>query len=273
VGWLEAAILGIVQGLTEFLPISSNAHMRIVAAFMSWKDPGAAFSAVIQVGTELAVIIYFRHDIIQIIKTWFNSLRNRELRSDPLAKLGWFVILGSIPIGILGLALQDPIAKGFRDLRLVAMALLFFAIVIGFVDQRARTARSLESLTTKEALVFGFAQSLALIPGVSRSGGTIAAGLAMGFKREAAARYSFLLAIPAVMASGGLELAKIGSGNSPAWGPTILATCIAFVVAYVVIGWLLKFLVTHTFRWFVIYRVILGLVVLGAVASGFIPAS
>jgi undecaprenyl-diphosphatase len=240
VGWLEATILGIVQGLTEFLPISSNAHMRIVAAFMSWKDPGAAFSAVVQIGTELAVIIYFRHDIVQIIKTWAISLRNREMRSDPLAKLGWYVILGTVPIAVLGLALQDPIAKGFRDLRLVALALVFFAIVIGFVDQRAKTTRSMDSLTTKDALALGFAQSLALIPGVSRSGGTIAAGLALGLKRDAAARYSFLLAIPAVLASAGLELTKIGSGNAPAWGPTILATFIAFVVAFVVIAWLLK---------------------------------
>jgi undecaprenyl-diphosphatase len=240
---------------------------------MSWKDPGAAFSAVTQIGTELAVVLYFRHDIVQIIKAWTNSLRNRELRRDPLAKLGWFVILGTLPIAILGLALQDPIASGFRDLRLVAMALVLFAIVIGFVDQRATTTRSIDSLTTKDALALGFAQALALIPGVSRSGGTIAAGLAIGLKREAAARYSFLLAIPAVLASAGLEMTKIGSGNSPAWGPTILATCIAFVVGFVVIAWLLKFLVTHTFRGFVIYRVILGLLVLGAVASGLIPAA
>lgn len=272
-GWLEAALLGVVQGLTEFLPISSNAHMRIVAALMSWKDPGAPFSAVIQIGTELAVLLYFRHDILQIIRAWAGSLRDPTRRNDPLARLGWFVILGSIPIGVLGLALQDAIATSFRDLRLVAVALVFFAIVIGFVDQRARTTRSLDSLNAKDALALGFAQSLALIPGVSRSGGTIAAGLALGLKREAAARYSFLLAIPAVLASALFELSKIGTGNSPQWGPTILATLIAFVVGYLVIGWLLRFLISHTFRGFVIYRITLGLLVFGAVSSGFIPAT
>ncbi|HZX08657.1 undecaprenyl-diphosphate phosphatase [Kribbella sp.] len=267
--WFSAVVLGLVQGLTEFLPVSSSAHQRIVAALAGWPDPGAAFTAVTQLGTEAAVLIYFRRDIARIIVSWSKSLIDRDRRSDPDAKLGWYVIIGTIPIAVLGLVLQNPIETAFRDLRLVAAALIGFGIVLGIADRIAADDRPLTRLTTGNAIVYGFAQALALIPGVSRSGGTITAGLLMGYRREAAARYSFLLAIPAVLASGLLELTKIGNaGDNPAWGPTLLATAIAFIVGYAAIAWFLRYIATHRFTTFVIYRIALGAAVLALTGTG-----
>ncbi|MGW7682916.1 undecaprenyl-diphosphate phosphatase [Kribbella sp. NPDC054772] len=270
--WFSAVVLGLVQGLTEFLPISSSAHQRVVAVLAGWPDPGAAFTAVTQLGTEAAVLIYFRRDIARIIATWSRSLVRRELRSDPDAKLGWYVIIGTIPIAVLGLVLQDHIETAFRDLRLVAAALIGFGIVLGIADRVAADDKPLTRLTSGNAIAYGFAQALALIPGVSRSGGTITAGLLMGYRREAAARYSFLLAIPAVLASGLLQLTKIGTdGDTPAWGPTLLATGIAFVVGYAAIAWFLRYITTHSFTGFVIYRIALGTVLLGLTTTGALP--
>ena len=270
--YLESLVLGIVQGLTEFLPISSNAHMRITAALFGWADPGAAFSAVTQIGTEVAVLLYFRNDLALIIRAFFKGLIASKHRTGQDWRLSIFIIIGSLPIAILGVLLKDPIENQFRSLKIIAVSLIVFAIVIGLVDRSAQGDRDLSTLTLADSIKFGLAQSLALIPGVSRSGGTIAAGLALGYSRVAAARYSFLLAIPAVLGSGVLELSKIGSTNSPHWGPTLLATICAFTVGYLVIAWLLKFLTTHTFRGFMIYRVILGVGVIVLLSTGVITS-
>ena len=268
-GWLEALVLGIVQGLTEFLPISSSAHQSIVGQFFGGEDPGSAFTAITQLGTETAVIIYFRHDIWLIIRSWALSLTGKIPRNDPEARLGWLVIIGSIPIVVLGLIFQDAIDHGLRNLWTTAAMLAGFGIVIGVVDQFAANARPLESLTWRHGLLFGLAQSLALIPGVSRSGATIAAGLALGYQRVAAAKYSFLLAIPAVLGSGLFKLADISADPvRPAWGPIALATVVSFVIGYAVIAWLLRYVSTHNFLPFVIYRIALAVLVALLLVTG-----
>ena len=273
IGWFEGLLLGLVQGLTEFLPISSSAHIRVVSAFAGWQDPGAAFTAVTQLGTESAVLVYFRKDIWNIISTWTRSLWTPKLRSEPAARMGWYVIAGSIPIGVLGLTFKETIETALRDLRLVGTSLIVFGLLLAVADRIARNERTLNAdLNLPHALGYGFAQSLALIPGVSRSGGTISAGLLLGYRREEAARYSFLLAIPAVLMSGFFELAEIGGDETPAWGPTILATVVSFVVGYAVIAWFLKFISTNRFTPFVVYRVILGLLIIGLVSFDVIPA-
>ncbi|MEV4367545.1 undecaprenyl-diphosphate phosphatase [Nonomuraea sp. NPDC049637] len=273
IGWLEAVVLGLVQGLTEFLPISSSAHIRVVSAFFGWQDPGAAFTAVIQLGTEAAVLIYFRKELWEIISTWVRSLFDRELRGHWAARMGWYVIVGTLPIGVLGLAFKDQIETVFRDLRVVGTTLIVFGCILWFADRTARNKLTLEKhLSFTHAIVYGFAQALALIPGVSRSGGTITAGLLLDYRREDAAKYSFLLAIPAVLASGAFELKDIGEGQAPAWGPTILATLISFAVGYAAVAWFLKYISTHRFTAFVIYRILLGFFVILAVTLGWIPA-
>jgi undecaprenyl-diphosphatase len=269
VGWLGALVYGLLQGLTEFLPISSSAHLRIMGALVpGWGDPGAAFTAVIQLGTETAVVVYFRNEIWAIIRTWTLSLFRRELRSDIDARMGWYIIVGSLPIGIMGYLFQDTIETALRSLVYVGVTLIAFGIILGIADATARNRRPLTELTFPRALLFGCAQALALIPGVSRSGGTITAGLLMGFTREAALKYSFLLAIPAVFASGFLEVLDIGDENAPAWGPTILATAVSFVVGYFVVAFLMRYISSHDFRPFVVYRALLGAGVLALLAFG-----
>ncbi|MFB7556850.1 undecaprenyl-diphosphate phosphatase [Streptomyces brevispora] len=277
--WFESFVLGLVQGLTEFLPISSSAHLRLTAAFAGWHDPGAAFTAITQIGTEAAVLIYFRKDIVRIVGAWFKSLTDRSMRSDHDAQMGWLVIVGSIPIGVLGVTFKDQIEGPFRDLRLIATTLIVMGIVLGIADRLAardetggkhraiKERKTLKELGIKDGLIFGFCQAMALVPGVSRSGATISGGLLMGYTREAAARYSFLLAVPAVLASGVFELKDAGEGHV-AWGPTIFATFIAFGVGYVVIAWFMKFITTKSFMPFVIYRVLLGIVLFALVAAG-----
>jgi undecaprenyl-diphosphatase len=261
-GWLEALVLGIVQGLTEFLPISSSAHQAIVGQFFGGQDPGSAFTAITQLGTEGAVIIYFRKDIWLIIKNWALALTGKVPRNDPEARLGWLVIIGSIPIVVLGLAFQDAIDHGLRNLWTVAAMLAGFGIIIGVIDQVAANARPLESMTWRHGLFLGLVQSLALIPGVSRAGATIAGGLALGYQRVAAAKYSFLLAIPAVVGSGLFKLADVSADPvPPAWGPIALATVISFAIGYAVIAWLLRYISTHNFMPFVIYRIALAVLV------------
>lgn len=260
--WFEATILGLVQGLTEFLPVSSSAHLRIVAELAGWDDPGAAFTAVTQLGTELAVIVFFRHDLWRIISGWTRTVMGHSRPTDvQSARLGWYVILGTAPIAVLGVLFQDTIETSLRALWLVAVALIAFAVLLGVADRTARESKVLDDLRARDAVLLGFAQSLALIPGVSRSGGTITAGLFLRYRRADAARYSFLLAIPAVLASGGLEATKIG-GQQVSWGPTLLATGIAFFIGYACVAWLMRYLETHTFTWFVAYRIGLGAVVL-----------
>jgi undecaprenyl-diphosphatase len=277
--WFESLILGLVQGLTEFLPISSSAHLRLTAAFAGWRDPGAAFTAVTQIGTETAVLIYFRKDIARIVTAWFRSLTDRRMRRDHDAQLGWLVIVGSIPIGVLGLTLKDQIEGPFRDVRLIATTLIGVGIILGVADRvSARRDRSggrpaagepktLDQLTVRDGLLYGLAQACALVPGVSRSGATISAGLFMNYTRESAARYSFLLAIPAVLASGLYELTEIGEGHV-SWGPTLFATVLAFFVAYGVIAWFMRYISTRSFMPFVIYRVLLGILIFVLIAAG-----
>lgn len=244
--WLESIILGLVQGLTEFLPVSSSAHLRIVGEFLPGSaDPGAAFTAITQLGTETAVILYFWRDIVRIIKHWALSLVGKMDRSDPDARMGWLIIAGSLPIGILGLLFEDQIDTTLRSLWITATMLIVFGVILGIADHIGKQVRDLEDLNVKHGVLYGFAQAMALIPGVSRSGGTITAGLLMGYKREAAARYAFLLAIPAVFASGLYKLASEIVDPSPqpySMAQTALATIVAFVIGYVIIGWFMHYI-------------------------------
>ncbi len=265
---IEAIILGLVQGLTEFLPISSSGHLRIVAAFSGWPDPGAAFTAVSQIGTELAVLIYFRKDVGNILATWFRSLGNKELRRHIDARMGWYVIIGSIPIGVAGLLFEEQISAPFRDLRLTALTLIVFGVLLGMVDRYSRKHRELTDLNAQRGLIYGLFQMLALIPGVSRSGATVTGGMLMGFKREAAARYAFLLAMPAVFASGLYKLKDIGGNEYAGVGATIVGTLVAFAVGYAVIAWFMRFISTNSFMPFVYYRIALGILILALVSFG-----
>ena len=278
--WFESLILGLVQGLTEFLPVSSSAHLRLTAAFAGWKDPGAAFTAITQLGTEAAVLIYFRQDVGRILAAWFRSLTNKEMRRDHDAQMGWLVIVGSIPIGVLGVTLKDQIEGPFRDLRITATMLIVVGIVIGVADRLAardetggrhrapKQRKTLVDLNAKDGLLYGLCQAMALVPGVSRSGATISGGLFMGYTREAAARYSFLLAMPAVLASGAFELKDAAEEGHIAWGPTMFATVIAFAVGYAVIAWFMKFISHKSFMPFVWYRIALGIVIIALVTAG-----
>lgn len=271
IGWFEAVILGLVQGLTEFLPVSSSAHVLVISQLAGWPDPGAAFTAVIQIGTELAVVVYFRHDIVRIVRTWFASLRDRELRSHIDARMGWYVIVGTVPIVVLGLAFADVIETAARNLWLVASTLIVFGIVLGLADRIGRKTLGLNMLNARDGVVFGFGQALALIPGVSRSGATISTGLLLGYTREASARYAFLLAMPAVFGSGLYEARKIGE-TAVAWPQTIVATVIAFVVGWAVIAWLLRWVTTRSFTPFVVYRIAAGALILALLATGTLAA-
>jgi len=268
--WAEAAFLGLIQGLTEFLPVSSSAHLRIIGPLLpSGGDPGAAFTAITQIGTEAAVLLYFRRDIARIAAAWLASLVDGHRRSDPDARMGWLIIVGTLPIAVLGLLFKDAIEGSLRNLYITAGMLISFGILLGVADRHGRKRRSLDSLSWWHGLFFGLAQAMALIPGVSRSGGTITAGLLMGYTREAAARYSFLLAIPAVLASGFYQLYRswdIGSPVAP--GPTALATVIAFGVGYAVIVVFLKLVSTRGYMPFVYYRLSLGALVLALLLGG-----
>lgn len=268
--WGQAIFLGILQGLTEFLPISSSGHLLVVSKLFGWDDPGAAFTAVTQIGTETAVIIYFWRDIVRIIKTWAQSLWTPSLRSDIDARMGWYVIIGTLPIAVLGLAFADQIETVARNLWLVAFNLIFFGIILGLADHFGRKVKTVNDLTLPQGILFGLGQALALVPGVSRSGATISAGLAMGYKRVDATRYAFLLAIPAVLASGLFEATKISGESNPQWGQTIVATVIAFAVGYAVIAWLLKYLASNSYLPFVVYRIVLGAMIMGLLATGVI---
>ncbi|MEX5296700.1 undecaprenyl-diphosphate phosphatase [Kocuria sp. CPCC 205268] len=274
--WIETIILGLVQGLTEFLPVSSSAHLRIVGELLpNSADPGAAFTAITQLGTETAVIIYFWRDIARIVSRWSLSLVGRVERSDPDARMGWLIILGSLPIGVLGLLLEDYIDTEFRSLWITATMLVVFGVILAVADRVGRQARHLDDLTVKHGVLYGLAQALALIPGVSRSGGTITAGLLMGYTREAAARYAFLLAIPAVFASGLYKLAQtVGQPQEGPYGmtETLVATGIAFVVAYVIIGWFMHYISNRSYTIFVWYRIALGLAIFVLLGLGVISA-
>ena len=277
---LEALVLGLVQGLTEFLPISSSAHIRIVGEFMNKaQDPGARFTAITQIGTELAVLIFFRHDIKAIVVSWFKQVVMRaELGTEGKgqARMGWLIIVGSIPIVVLGYFGRDIITNDLRSLWLIASVMILFGIILGIADKYGKSERSLSQLNTKHGLLYGAAQALALVPGVSRSGATIAMGRFLGYSREAALRYSFLLAIPAVFGSGFYQLKDAFSSDAApnvfSIPETLAATAVAFVIGYIVIAWLLKFVATKSFMPFIIYRVILGSTLLMLLATGVISA-
>ncbi|WP_189351574.1 undecaprenyl-diphosphate phosphatase [Zhihengliuella salsuginis] len=273
--WIEAIILGLVQGLTEFLPISSSAHVRIVGEILpNAQDPGAAFTAITQLGTEAAVVLYFWSDIVRIVSAWAKSLVGKAPRNDPDARMGWLIIIGSLPIGVLGLLLEDFIDTTFRSLWITASMLVVFGIFLALADTYGRQQRELKELTYKHGIIYGLFQALALVPGVSRSGGTITGGLMLGYTREAATRYAFLLAIPAVVASGFYKLAKSltePSLNGPfSLAETLVATGIAFVVGYAIVAWLLKYISTHNYRIFVWYRIGLGIAIFLLLGFGII---
>lgn len=275
---LEALFLGLVQGLTEFLPISSSAHLRIVGEFLpSAKDPGAAFTAITQIGTELAVLLFFRVEIASIIKNFFriSVLRNRNYSKEEQAdnKLGWMIILGSIPIFVFGFIFQESIKTTFRSLTLIAITLILFALILGAADYLGSNGKGMKNLGARDALLLGLGQSLALIPGVSRSGMTIAVGRSLGYNRSAATKISFFLAIPAVLGSGFYQLYQ--TLNDPSieifsLPETFAATVVAFVIGYAVIAWLMKFISKASFLPFVIYRIALGTILFTALATNFI---
>lgn len=291
--FLNAVILGLVQGLTEFLPISSSAHLRLAGIVLGLPtDVGAAFTAIIQLGTETAVLIYFWHDITRIISKWFRGLFRRLPQSDPDVRLGWFIILGSIPIGILGLLFQNAIQTTFRSLWVIAIMFIVFGVILGVADAVGAKQLRLKQLTWPHAIIFGIAQAFALIPGVSRSGGTISAGLFLGYERRAAARYSFLLAIPAVFISGLYEVysavkdscgpaitsaaAIQAAGCTPAgiFTPieTVVATVVAGVVGFAVIAFLMSYISKRSFLPFVIYRIALGILLIVLLSVGVLQA-
>jgi len=267
---LQAIVEGVVQGLTEFLPISSTAHLRIVPALCGWDDPGAAFTAVVQLGTMAAVLLYFRRDLWNIARAWLAGLRNPDERRTLESRLGWYIILGTAPIAVLGLAFKDPIENEFRNLYLIGAALIVFGLAMAAVDRTARRERELGTLDARDGAFIGCAQALALVPGVSRSGATISAGLWRGLDRPAAARYSFLLSVPAVVLSGLFELRHVGGEGAAPAGATALATLLAFIVGYASIAWLLRYLARHTLELFVVYRLVVGALVIVLAAAGLI---
>jgi len=275
--WLQVVVLSIVQGLTEFLPVSSSGHLAIVSRVFFSGDAGASFTAVSQLGTEAAVLVYFGRDIIRILKAWFNGLLVRANRDNVDYRLGWYVIIGSIPIGVLGLLFKDFIRSGARNLWLVATAMLVFSAVIAAAEYFGKQNRHVDHLTWKDGLFVGVAQCLALIPGVSRSGATISAGLIRGLDRPLSARFGFLLAIPAVFASGLFSLPDafhpVREGMSATGAQLAVSVVIAFVIGYAAVAWLLRFLTHHAMYWFVGYRVLLALTVMALLATGVVAAT
>jgi undecaprenyl-diphosphatase len=271
--FLKAAVLGVIQGLTEFIPISSSAHLRIFPELFGWGDPGAAFTAVIQIGTELAVLIFFRKDIWRIASAWLRSLHDPSWRGHVDARMGWFIIVGSLPIVVLGILLKDVIENDFRNLWIIGTTLVVLGVVLGIADRFGRNERTLGKMTLTHAVMFGVAQAMALVPGVSRSGATISMGRFLGYEREAATRFAFLLAIPAVVGAGLFELPEIPHGEN-AYGPwpTLLATVVSFVVGYAAIAWLLRYVSTRSYLPFVLYRIGLGGFTLTMVAIGVLSA-
>ncbi|MGI8728166.1 MAG: undecaprenyl-diphosphate phosphatase [Solirubrobacterales bacterium] len=268
---LEAIILGLVQGFTEFLPISSTAHLLFIPELAGWEDPGAAFTAITQGGTLAAVLIYFRVELVEIAVAWTRSLFNRDLRGTENARLGWFIVVGTVPIVIFGLIFAGDVETGARNLTLVAITMIALGLVLLLAEKLAGHTRSMSALTWRDAIIVGFAQALALVPGTSRSGATLTAGLFLGFKRDDAARYSFLLSIPSVFASGAYELGALvseGTAIEVDTVPLVIATVIAFASGYATIAGLLAFLRTRSTMPFVLYRVVFGGLMLALIAAG-----
>jgi undecaprenyl-diphosphatase len=269
----QAAIYGLVQGLTEFLPISSTAHLRIVPALFGWDDPGAAFTAVTQLGTAAAVVLYFWRELLHVGVAWLRGLVDKEVRPSLEYRMGWYLILATIPVGVFGLVFAHQIETGARNLWLIAIAMIVMAMFLFLAEKVGSRSRAEEDINTTDAVVVGGAQALALIPGVSRSGATITAGLFRGLDRVTAARFSFLLSIPAVVASGLFETRKIGEAGAPGLGVTIVATVIAFGVGLASIAWLLRYLTRHSTFLFIYYRIAVGTLLIVLLATGAISAT
>jgi undecaprenyl-diphosphatase len=272
VTWLEVIVLGVVQGLTEFLPISSSAHLRIVSEVFFGRDAGAAFTAVTQLGTEAAVLVYFARDIGHLFLTWVRGFRFPAVRATPDYRIAWLVIIGTIPIGVLGVLFEDQVQTAARNLWLIAATLVGFGLLLGLAELMGRQRVELQQMKPLDGILLGFAQAMALIPGVSRSGGTITAGLFLSFTRPAAVRYSFLLAIPAVVAAGIFQIPDVFSGDGPTAAQMVVATVIAFAIGFVSIAWLLRYVERHSVYLFVWYRVALGAVLFVALGAGWVAA-
>jgi undecaprenyl-diphosphatase len=272
VTWLEVIVLGVVQGLTEFLPISSSAHLRIVSEVFFGRDAGAAFTAVTQLGTEAAVLVYFARDIGHLLLTWFRGFRFPAVRATPDYRIAWLVIIGTIPIGLLGFLFEDQIQTAARNLWLIATTLVVFGLLLGLAERLGRQRLQIEQMKPADGILLGLAQAMALIPGVSRSGGTITAGLFLGFTRQAAVRYSFLLAIPAVVASGIFQIPDVFAGDGPSGAQMLVATVIAFGIGFASIAWLLRYVERHSVYLFVWYRVALGALLFVALGAGWLAA-
>lgn len=280
---LQAIVLGVVQGLTEFLPISSTAHLRIVPALLGWRfdynqvhphDPGAAFTAVIQLGTTLAVVIYFWRELLQVVVAWFRGLIDRQVRNTLEYRLGWYLILATIPVSVFGLVFSHQIETGARNLWLIAWALIGLALLLAAAEKVGSRRRDEEQINTTDAVVVGTAQAIALIPGASRSGTTITAGLFRGLTRETAARFSFLLSIPAVVLSGAYEAYRhVGDKGGPGWGLTGVALILAFVVGLASIAWLLRWISRHSMYIFIYYRIALGVLLIVLLSIGELSAT
>ncbi len=271
--WFQAVVLGVIQGLTEFLPISSSAHLRIFPELFGWGDPGAAFTAVVQIGTELAVILYFWREIWAIITTWSRSLVRPDLRGHQDARMGWYIIVGSIPIVVLGFLFQDQIETAARNLWLIATTLVALGVVLGVADHVGKLVLPLKRLDLRHAILYGLAQACALIPGVSRSGATVSMGLFLGYERAAATKYAFLLAIPSVLGAGVFELADaVGAHDTYSGAQIALATAVAFAVALLTVRWLMHYISHHSYLPFVIYRIALGGLVFVLLGTGVLSA-
>jgi undecaprenyl-diphosphatase len=275
--WLQVVVLSVVQGLTEFLPISSSGHLAIVSRVFFSGDAGASFTAVSQLGTEAAVLVYFFRDIVRILKAWFNGLFVKAHRDNLDYRMGWYVIIGSIPIGVLGVLFKDVIRSDVRNLWVIATAMLVFSFVIAAAEYVGKQNRHEAQLRASDGLLIGLAQCLALVPGVSRSGSTISAGLFLGLDRPLAARFGFLLAIPAVFASGLFSLPDafhpVSEGMSATGAQLAVSVVITFVVGFAAITWLLRFLANHAMYWFVGYRVVLALTLMALLATGVVSAT
>lgn len=266
---LQAIVLGLVQGITEFLPISSTAHLRIAPALLGWPDPGAAFSAVIQLGTVAAVLLYFSRDIGRLLTAFVEGIRAGQPFGTPDSRLAWYVALGTVPVCVIGLFAKHAIETSLRSLYVIAFSMIGLAIVLFIAERAAAHRRTIADMTMKDGIAIGFWQALALIPGSSRSGSTITGGLTLGLKREDAARYSFLLSIPATTLAGLFELRHyLHAASRPPVAATVIATVVAFVSGMVAIAGLLRYLRTRTTLVFVGYRITLGALLLVLLGRG-----
>lgn len=266
----QAVVYGIVQGLTEFLPISSSGHLRIVPALCGWDDPGSAFTAVIQLGTMVAVVLFFWRELLHVSVAWLRGLVDKDVRSSLECRMGWYLIFASIPVAVLGVIFSHSIETDGRNLWLISGALIVMAVVLFIAERAGSKSRDEETLNRSDAVIVGAGQALALIPGVSRSGATITAGLFRGLDRVTAARFSFLLSVPAVVGSGLYEARKIGGSDAPGMGVTVVATIISFGVGLATIAWLLRYVSRHSTMIFIVYRILLGAVLMVLLATNVI---